>query len=154
MAIRYGDVHYGTLGLSCVNVPVFPSLQRASSQLSSLSNRSGESVNGIPTAYFSCSAAQQALPTHYRGITQEHLPAELFPGVTVVEHELPASAQRITAPLVLFLLDMCMSEDDLGAMKVRPDCIPSVIGTNLRQFDCGQATGSVPGDTRACHSES
>eukprot|EP00892_Ulva_mutabilis_P000729 jgi/Ulvmu1/10657/UM066_0038.1 len=62
-------------------------------------------------------ATQQALPSHYRGITEEHLPAELFPGASVVEHELPPSSQRIQAPLVLFLLDMCVSEDDLGAMK-------------------------------------
>lgn len=68
-----------------------------------------------------CSATQQALPAHYRGITEEHLPAELFPGASVVEHELPASSQQMQPPLVLFLLDMCVSEEDLGAMKVLPD---------------------------------
>ena len=65
-----------------------------------------------------CSATQQALPAHYRGITEEHLPAELFPGTSVVEHELPQSAQPIKAPLIVFLLDMCVSEEDTGAMKV------------------------------------
>ena len=60
----------------------------------------------------------QALPAHYRGITEQHLPAELFAGCNVVEYELPATSQPLKPPICLFLLDMCVSEEDMASMKV------------------------------------
>jgi hypothetical protein len=60
----------------------------------------------------------QTLPGHYRGINEQHLPAELFAGCNVVEHELPATSQPLKPLICLFVLDMCISEEDMTAMKV------------------------------------
>jgi hypothetical protein len=64
------------------------------------------------------SGSAQGLPHHYRGISEQHLPTELFPGVNVVEHELSSAVHVATAPVCLFVLDLCVSDEDMDHIKV------------------------------------
>lgn len=58
---------------------------------------------------------RSAFPPHYRGISEQHQPAEILPQFTTIEYTLQRGA---TAPLVfLFVVDTCMDDDDLQAVK-------------------------------------
>ena len=62
-------------------------------------------------------------PAHYRDISENNLPAELFPNYNTVEYTLPAPAQ---SPVVLFVLDTCVSEEDLQGVR---DALQQVLST-------------------------
>ncbi|KAK3267011.1 hypothetical protein CYMTET_24406, partial [Cymbomonas tetramitiformis] len=55
-------------------------------------------------------------PPHYASIAENNLPAELFPNYTSIEYQLPQQA-AVTAPVYLLVVDTCLAEDDLGALK-------------------------------------
>lgn len=73
-----------------------------------------------------CSGAEQPLPHAYAGVTPDHLPGELFPGATVVEHLLPASDGL--QPTCAFVVDTCTSEEQLRELKVRGQPLPALDG--------------------------
>eukprot|EP00898_Chlorokybus_atmophyticus_P006829 jgi/Chlat1/7147/Chrsp57S06816 len=54
-------------------------------------------------------------PPHYAEISENSLPAELFPNYTVVEYQLPHTVQL--PPVFLFVVDTTLSEEDLQAVK-------------------------------------
>ncbi|KAF9586167.1 GTPase-activating protein S23 [Lunasporangiospora selenospora] len=54
-------------------------------------------------------------PPHYRDISTTNLPAELLPKHTTIEYTLARSAP--VPPIFLYVVDTCMDEDDLKALK-------------------------------------
>lgn len=54
-------------------------------------------------------------PPHYRDISNTNLPAELLAKHTTIEYTLARSAQ--VPPIFLYVVDTCMDEDDLKALK-------------------------------------
>jgi protein transport protein SEC23 len=55
-------------------------------------------------------------PPHYSGMTESNLPAELLPNVTTIEYVLTRQ-QRSLPPVFLFVVDTCISTDELQALK-------------------------------------
>ncbi|GJP53086.1 hypothetical protein CLOM_g12223 [Closterium sp. NIES-68] len=55
-------------------------------------------------------------PPHYAAISEQNLPAELFPQYTTIEYSLPLAAPA-HPPVFLFLLDTCLIEEELGYLK-------------------------------------
>lgn len=55
-------------------------------------------------------------PPHYQGISETNLPAELYPSYCTIEYTLPKTVQP-HPPTYLFLIDTCVSEDELNACK-------------------------------------
>lgn len=55
-------------------------------------------------------------PPHYQGISETALPAELYPSYTTIEYALPRTIPP-HPPVYLFLVDTCVSEDELAACK-------------------------------------
>lgn len=53
---------------------------------------------------------------HVQGIAENNLPAELYPSYTTIEYTLPRTVQP-HPPVYLFLIDTCVSEDELSACK-------------------------------------
>ncbi|XP_010435181.1 PREDICTED: protein transport protein SEC23 [Camelina sativa] len=72
-------------------------------------------------------------PTHYRSITRDNLPGELYPQCTTVEYTVPSSVPGVGVqfdprtgapvgpplppPVFVFVLDTCMIEEELGYAK-------------------------------------
>ncbi|OWM64327.1 protein transport protein SEC23 [Punica granatum] len=57
-------------------------------------------------------------PPHYASISDDNLPAELFPQYTTIEYASPEEAQRPSMPPVfVFVLDTCIIEEELGFLK-------------------------------------
>jgi hypothetical protein len=54
-------------------------------------------------------------PPHYKDITQNNLPPELLPKYTTIEYTLSRPAQ--IPPIFLFVVDTCLDEDELKALK-------------------------------------
>ncbi|KZV67256.1 protein transporter SEC23 [Peniophora sp. CONT] len=54
-------------------------------------------------------------PPHYRDISNTNLPAELLPKYTTIEYTLSRPAQ--VPPIFLFVVDTCMDEEDLKALR-------------------------------------
>lgn len=54
-------------------------------------------------------------PPHYKDISTTNLPAELLPKYTTIEYTLSRPAQ--IPPIFLFVLDTCLDEEDLKALK-------------------------------------
>ena len=54
-------------------------------------------------------------PPHYKDISMNNLPAELLPQFTTIEYTLPRGAS--VPPIFLFVVDTCVEEDDLQALK-------------------------------------
>jgi hypothetical protein len=54
-------------------------------------------------------------PPHYKDISTTNLPAELLPKYTTIEYTLSRPAQ--IPPIFLFVIDTCLDEDDLKALK-------------------------------------
>jgi len=54
-------------------------------------------------------------PAHYAAISEQHQPAELIPQFSTIEYTL--TRQKATSPVYLFLIDTCMDEEDLQALK-------------------------------------
>ncbi|XAR63334.1 hypothetical protein NMG60_11023240 [Bertholletia excelsa] len=55
-------------------------------------------------------------PPHYHSISDENLPAELFPQYTTIEYESP-SEKPVVPPVFLFVVDTCMIEEEIGFLK-------------------------------------
>ena len=58
---------------------------------------------------------RNAFPPHYKDISATNLPAELLPKFTTIEYTLGRPAQ--VPPIFLFVVDTCLDEDDLKALK-------------------------------------
>ncbi|KAL4199455.1 hypothetical protein AMTRI_Chr03g145050 [Amborella trichopoda] len=56
-------------------------------------------------------------PPHYASITDTNLPAELFPQYTTVEYETLDPGVGAIPPVFLFLIDICVIEEELGYLK-------------------------------------
>lgn len=54
-------------------------------------------------------------PGSYAAITPQHQPAELLPHFTTIEYQLPTP--NTVGPVFLFVVDTCMDEENLQAMK-------------------------------------
>ncbi|CAO0793372.1 unnamed protein product [Mucor circinelloides] len=58
---------------------------------------------------------RNALPPHYKDISNTNLPAELLPKYTTIEYNLNRVAQ--IPPIFLFVVDTCLEDEDLKALK-------------------------------------
>ncbi|GAA6049661.1 hypothetical protein JCM3770_005058 [Rhodotorula araucariae] len=58
---------------------------------------------------------RNAFPPHYKDISSSNLPAELIPKYTTIEYTLARPAQ--IPPIFLFVVDTCLEDDDLKALK-------------------------------------
>lgn len=58
---------------------------------------------------------RNAFPPHYKDISNTNLPAELLPKYTTIEYNLNRVAQ--IPPIFLYVVDTCMDDDDLKALK-------------------------------------
>ncbi|XP_026406393.1 protein transport protein SEC23-like [Papaver somniferum] len=55
-------------------------------------------------------------PSGYDSLSEDNLPAELFPQYTTIEYESPSEKSSIP-PVFLFVVDTCMIEEELGFLK-------------------------------------
>ncbi|MCL7033461.1 hypothetical protein MKW94_018993 [Papaver nudicaule] len=55
-------------------------------------------------------------PPSYDVLSEDNLPAELYPQFTTIEYETPAEKSSIP-PVFLFVVDTCMIEEELGFLK-------------------------------------
>ncbi|RWR74634.1 zinc finger protein [Cinnamomum micranthum f. kanehirae] len=55
-------------------------------------------------------------PQHYAMISESNVPAELYPQYTTVEYALPSQSVP-PPPVFLFLLDICLIEEEMGFVK-------------------------------------
>ena len=58
---------------------------------------------------------RNAFPPHYKDISNTNLPAELLPKYTTIEYTLSRPAQ--VPPVFLFVIDTCLDEEDLKALR-------------------------------------
>jgi protein transport protein SEC23 len=58
---------------------------------------------------------RNAFPPHYADISAQNLPAELLPQFTTIEYTLARPAP--TPPIFLFVIDTCLEDADLQALK-------------------------------------
>ncbi|CAB4375687.1 protein transporter SEC23 [Rhizophagus irregularis] len=58
---------------------------------------------------------RNAFPPHYKDISNTNLPAELLPKFTTIEYTLSRASQ--VPPIFLFVVDTCLEDDDLKALK-------------------------------------
>lgn len=58
---------------------------------------------------------RNAFPSHYKDISNENLPSELLPKYTTIEYNLNRVAQ--IPPIFLFVVDTCLEQEDLKALK-------------------------------------
>ncbi|OEL18325.1 Protein transport protein SEC23 [Dichanthelium oligosanthes] len=56
-------------------------------------------------------------PQHYSSISENNLPAELFPQFTTVEYVSTAETGPVAPPVFLFVVDTCMIEEEIGYLK-------------------------------------
>jgi protein transport protein SEC23 len=54
-------------------------------------------------------------PPHYKDITATNLPAELLPKYTTIEYTLSRPAQ--IPPIFMYVVDTCVDEDELKALR-------------------------------------
>lgn len=59
--------------------------------------------------------SRNAFPAYYKDISNTNLPAELLPKYTTIEYTLSRPAQ--VPPIFLFVVDTCLDEDDLKALR-------------------------------------
>ncbi|MCJ1338745.1 GTPase-activating protein S23 [Bachmanniomyces sp. S44760] len=59
--------------------------------------------------------SRNALPPHYKDITQDAIPPELHPQSTTIEYRLARPAP--SPPIFLYVVDTCQEEDSLKALK-------------------------------------
>ena len=57
----------------------------------------------------------EPLPAHYASISETNLPAELFPTHTTIEYTL--QRPKAPPPAYLFVVDVCLVEDELAALR-------------------------------------
>lgn len=58
---------------------------------------------------------RNAFPPHYKDISNTNLPAELLPKYTTIEYTL--SRPALVPPIFLFVVDTCLDEEDLKALR-------------------------------------
>ncbi|KAF5389531.1 hypothetical protein D9757_004207 [Collybiopsis confluens] len=58
---------------------------------------------------------RNSFPPHYKDISNTNLPAELLPKYTTIEYTLARPAQ--VPPIFLFVVDTCLDEEDLKALR-------------------------------------
>ncbi|KAK7287290.1 hypothetical protein RIF29_00503 [Crotalaria pallida] len=56
-------------------------------------------------------------PPHYASISDDNLPAELFPQYTTIEYETPGDPAPPVPPVFLFVVDTCVIEEEMGYLK-------------------------------------
>ncbi|KAJ1398982.1 Zinc finger, Sec23/Sec24-type [Sesbania bispinosa] len=56
-------------------------------------------------------------PPHYASISDDNLPAELFPQYTTVEYETPGEPASLVPPVFLFVVDTCVIEEEIGFLR-------------------------------------
>ncbi|KAK7286719.1 hypothetical protein RJT34_21921 [Clitoria ternatea] len=56
-------------------------------------------------------------PPHYSSISDENLPAELFPQYTTVEYDSPTETAPAVPPVFLFVVDTCVIEEEIGYLR-------------------------------------
>ncbi|XP_020212649.1 protein transport protein SEC23 [Cajanus cajan] len=56
-------------------------------------------------------------PPHYASISDDSLPAELFPQYTTVEYHSAADAAPAAPPVFLFVVDTCVIEEEIGFLR-------------------------------------
>ncbi|KAG0478003.1 hypothetical protein HPP92_012722 [Vanilla planifolia] len=56
-------------------------------------------------------------PQNYASISEENLPAELFPQYTTIEYESAPDVGPAVPPVFLFVVDTCILEEELGYLK-------------------------------------
>ncbi|CAL55059.1 Zinc finger, Sec23/Sec24-type [Ostreococcus tauri] len=62
--------------------------------------------------------ARNHFPPHYGGLSETNLPAELFPSYTTIEYAMPSRASGVASGSgYLFVVDACVEEDELRAVK-------------------------------------
>lgn len=59
--------------------------------------------------------SRNGFPPHYKDISNTNLPAELLPKYTTIEYTLARPAQ--VPPIFLFVVDTCLEEEDLKALR-------------------------------------
>eukprot|EP00051_Salpingoeca_urceolata_P027681 m.482747 g.482747 ORF g.482747 m.482747 type:complete len:780 (+) comp22653_c0_seq1:235-2574(+) len=59
--------------------------------------------------------ARNMFPAHYKGISETNLPAELIHTFSTIEYTL--QRQATVPPVFLFVVDICLDEEDLQALK-------------------------------------
>lgn len=55
-------------------------------------------------------------PAHYQGISDQNVPAELYPQYTTIEYTMNRTI-ALHPPVYLFVVDTCLAEDELHACK-------------------------------------
>lgn len=86
-------------------------------------------------------------PPHYQGISQQNLPAELYPQYTTIEYTLNRTVPW-HPPVYLFVVDTCVAEDELHACQtaitralqdIPEDCHVGLItfGTHVHVHELG-----------------
>ncbi|KAK9814088.1 hypothetical protein WJX72_000474 [[Myrmecia] bisecta] len=55
-------------------------------------------------------------PAHYQGISEQNLPAELFPNYCTIEYQL-AHNKPVMPPAYVFVVDTCLPEDELATCR-------------------------------------
>lgn len=56
-------------------------------------------------------------PPHYASITDDNLPAELFPQYTTIEYESPGDNSSSVPPVFMFVVDTCIIEEEMSFLK-------------------------------------
>ena len=59
--------------------------------------------------------SRNAFPPGYQDISNDNLPAELYPTYSTIEYTLSRLAQ--TSPIFLYVVDTCMDSDELKALR-------------------------------------
>ena len=94
---------------------------------------------------------RNAFPPHYKDISSNNLPAELLPKYTTIEYTLARPPQ--IPPIFLYVVDTCLDDDDLKALKdaiivslslLPPHALVGLItyGTMVSLFDLAPALGA------------
>ncbi|KAI8545608.1 hypothetical protein RHMOL_Rhmol07G0052800 [Rhododendron molle] len=56
-------------------------------------------------------------PPHYHSISDDNLPAELYPQCTTIEYESSPAERSSVPPVFLFVVDTCVIEEEVGFLK-------------------------------------
>lgn len=79
-------------------------------------------------------------PPHYQGISEQNVPAELYPQYTTIEYTLNRTVP-FHPPTFLFVVDTCVAEDELHALKTAVTQVSEAEG--LWWVCCGGGRGCV-----------
>lgn len=61
--------------------------------------------------------ARNHFPPHYHSISDDNLPAELYPQCTTIEYESSPAERSPVPPVFLFVVDTCVIEEEVGFLK-------------------------------------